>query len=86
MISIPGSLSLFCQVGDDVIRPRAPAKSSGDASHATQDSFIHLMSNTISTPICIRSAFLPQGNEYTTVHDLTKGPYTHNFMWRHAVV
>ena len=53
MISIPGSL--LCQV---VMTSSAPAKSAGDARYASQDPFIQSrLSHTISTPICIRSAF-----------------------------
>ena len=54
MISIPGSLS-FAKL---VIMSSAPAKSAGDARYASQDTFIQsTLSHTISTPICIRSAF-----------------------------
>ena len=49
----PGSLS-FAKL---VIMSSAPAKSAGDARYASQDPFIHSLSHTILTPICIRSAF-----------------------------
>ena len=50
----PGSLS-FAKL---VMMSSAPAKSSGDARYVSQDPFIQsTMSHTISTPICIRSAF-----------------------------
>ena len=51
---LPGSLS-FAKL---VTMSSAPAKSAGDARYACQDPFIQsTMSHTISTPICIRSAF-----------------------------
>ena len=57
MILIPGSLS-FAKL---VMMSSAPAKSVGDARYASQGPFIHgnqrWLSHTISTPICIRSAF-----------------------------
>ena len=41
-----------------VMMSSAPAKSAGDARYASQDPFIQsTLSHTISTPICIRSAF-----------------------------
>ena len=50
----PGSLS-FAKL---VMMSFAPAKSAGDARYASQDPFIQpTFSHTISTPICIRSAF-----------------------------
>ena len=50
----PGSLS-FAKL---VMMSSAPAKSAGDARYASQDSFIQsTLSHTISTPVCIRSAF-----------------------------
>ena len=50
----PGSLS-FAKL---VMMSSAPAKSAGDARYASQDPFIQsTLSHTISTPICIRSAF-----------------------------
>ena len=50
----PGSLP-FAEL---VIMSAAPAKSAGYARYASQDPFIQsTMSHTISTPICIRSAF-----------------------------
>ena len=49
-----GSLS-FAKL---VMMSSAPAKSAGDAIYASQDPSIQsTFSNTISTPICIRSAF-----------------------------
>ena len=53
MILIPGSLS-FAKL---VMMSSAPAKSAGDARYMSQDPFIQSTSHTISTPICIRSAF-----------------------------
>ena len=54
MISIPGSLS-FAKLA---MMPSAPAKYAGDAIYASQDPFIQsALSHTISTQICIRSAF-----------------------------
>ena len=55
MISIPGSLS-FAKL---VMMSSAHVKSiCGDARYASQDPFIQsTLSLTISTPICIRSAF-----------------------------
>ena len=53
IILIPGSLSA-------VMMPTAPAKTSaGDARYASQDPFIPAINivHTISTPICIKSAF-----------------------------
>ena len=50
----PGSLS-FAKL---VMMSSAPAKSAGDARYASQDPFIQsTLSHTISTLICIRSAF-----------------------------
>ena len=49
------SLFLLCQV---VMMSSAPVKSAADARYASQDLFIQsMLSHTISTPICIRSAF-----------------------------
>ena len=50
----PGSLS-FAKLA---MMSCAPANSAGDARYASQDPFIQsTLSHTISTPICIRSAF-----------------------------
>ena len=54
MISIPGSLS-FAKL---VMMSPAAAKSAGDARYASQYPFNQsTLSHSISTPICIRSAF-----------------------------
>ena len=54
IISIPGSLS-FTKL---VMMSSVPAKSTGDDRYASQDPFIQsTLSHTISTPICIRTAF-----------------------------
>ena len=53
MNSIPGSLS-FAKM---VMMSSAPAKSKEDARYASQDPLIRLMSQTISTPNAVRSAF-----------------------------
>ena len=54
MIPIPGSLS-FAKL---VMMSSAPAKPAGDARNVSQDPFIQsTLSHTISTPICLRSAF-----------------------------
>ena len=72
MISIPGSLSFANLVMMSSTPGKLNLRGMPDM-HPKIHSFVDLLSNTISTPICIRSAFFLRQTQQTLIRKISRG-------------